>query len=198
MAILTTIRALIDTWKKAHRIQRSIYHSRRTEERTAKAEDTPTELFRLRTKASTNSTYFTPRKKPPSCTVWYLVTETIGKKWKPQHSINPEPKQTTQKKEDNNRRLQNQIQTANKKKVDKSISHSHNPNTEKLSSSSLQYTRSPHTYLLVVKRPFKEPLHYKKDIVIIAIVVFRAISALHNKLVVISICHLPRSRNMQE
>ncbi len=63
MAILTTIRALIDTWKKAHRIQRSIYHSRRTEERTAKAEDTPTELFRLRTKASTNSTYFTPRKK---------------------------------------------------------------------------------------------------------------------------------------
>jgi hypothetical protein len=54
------------------------------------------------------------------------------------------------------------------------------------------------SYLLVVKRPFKEPLRYKKDIVIIAIVVFRAISALHNKLVVISICHLPRSRNMQE
>jgi hypothetical protein len=80
MAILTTIRALINTWKKAPRIQRSIYHSRRTEERTAKAEDTPTELFRLRTKASTTSTYFTPRKKPPSCTVWYSVTEIIGKK----------------------------------------------------------------------------------------------------------------------
>jgi hypothetical protein len=66
--------------RKHPEIQRSIYHSRRTEERTAKAEDTPTELFRLRTKASTNSTYFTPRKKPHSCTLWYSVTETIGKK----------------------------------------------------------------------------------------------------------------------
>jgi hypothetical protein len=75
---------------------------------------------------------------------------------------------------------------SNKKKVYKSISHSHNPNTEKLSSSSLQYKRSPHTYLLVVKRPFKETLHYKKEIVIIAVIVFRAISALHSKLVVIS------------
>jgi hypothetical protein len=70
--------------------------------------------------------------------------------------------------------------------VYKSISHSHNPNTEKLSSPSLQYTRSPHTYLLVVKWPFKETLHYKKDLVVIAIIVFRAISALHSKLVVIS------------
>jgi hypothetical protein len=42
------------------------------------------------------------------------------------------------------------------------------------------------SYLLVVKRPFKETLHYKKEIVIIAVIVFRAISALHSKLVVIS------------
>jgi hypothetical protein len=74
----------------------------------------PTELFRLRTKASTNSTYFTPRKKPPSCTVWHSVTETIGKKWKPQHSINPEPKKTTHKKEDNHRRLPKHIQKKKK------------------------------------------------------------------------------------
>jgi hypothetical protein len=78
------------------------------------------------------------------------------------------------------------MQTATKKQVYKSISHSHNPNTEKLSSPSLQHTRSSHTYLLVVKWPFKETLHYKKDIVISTIIVFRALSALHSKLVVIS------------
>jgi hypothetical protein len=93
-------------------------------------------------------------------------------------------KKTTHKKEDNNRRFQKHMQTATKKTVYKSISH--NPNTEKLSSPSLQYTRSPHTYLLVVKRPFKETLHYKKDIVISTIIVFRALSALLSKLVLIS------------